>query len=228
MNCPNCNIINNDQDRFCRNCGFDLQNLQQLNNNIRNLSGNTDNLRINDLNTKNNNIYNNVTEVPLKTEVNITNNNIEQELQLENILIDAYIGNNASQLKDGSFSWCTAFFGVLYIAYRKMWKFALILEIIYISIILILSKYTLLQNLLLFIICLIVSFMFKDKYLKYVVSNVRKIIRDNPNKSPEELIKICKKKGGKSILYIIGFILGTYIIIYAISFLLIFIALLFN
>ena len=64
----------------------------------------------------------------------------------------------------------------------------------------------------LLVISIILSFKFKDLYLKYVKEKVNKIKRENTDKSKQELMIICSKKGGTSLLPVIALI-----IIYGIS-----------
>ena len=46
------------------------------------------------------------------------------EIDME--LIDAYIGKNATGIKNKSFSWCTFLFSYIYLFYRKMWLYGVI------------------------------------------------------------------------------------------------------
>lgn len=117
-------------------------------------------------------------------------------------LIDAYIGKNANKIKNKRFSFSTFFFGVVYFFYRKMelglvW-FALNIITNY--------KFGDLANELsgsclaiIFLIPNIVfAFMFKNLYMNQVKKDVDLIKKTNAGKTRDELIKLCKKKGGTS------------------------------
>ena len=58
---------------------------------------------------------------------------------------------------------------------------------------------------------IIISIEFKKIYLKHVIDEVNKIKQENPNISQDQLLQICKKKGGISILSIL--ILGLLYVI---------------
>ena len=119
------------------------------------------------------------------------------------------MGKNAEKLKDGGISGYTLLFGPIYILYRKMWLLGLISAGIIILANIFLKSYSLIV---LLVISIILSFKFKDLYLNYVKEKVNKIKRENTDKSKEELMIICSKKGGTSLLPVIALI-----IIYGIS-----------
>lgn len=133
----------------------------------------------------------------------IQNNNINDDE-----LIDAYIGPNATKLKNGTFSANTFFFGIFYILYRKMWIMGILLFVVNQIVEFCLPSFSFVISLTLNII---ISIEFKKIYLKHVIDEVNKIKQENPNISQEQLLQICKKKGGISILSIL--ILGLLYVI---------------
>ena len=48
---------------------------------------------------------------------------------LDEALVDAYIGKNADKIKDGKFSFCCFFLGTIYTLYRKMYSLTIIMII---------------------------------------------------------------------------------------------------
>lgn len=145
----------------------------------------------------------------LNIEKNITNTN-----QIEDYLIDAYIGKNQEKLKEENFSINTFFLGIYYILYRKMW----LLAVLYIVVIIISSIFLpTFYNAINFAVGIIISFKFKKMYIKQVREKVEIIKKENSFKSNEELIEICRKKGGTSILAPILYILGIIMLLSFIS-----------
>lgn len=200
MNCPNCGTIINQGDLFCRVCGTKIptqhNNLTSPNNVQKNI-GNNNNINQDNPNhnntTPNNNQYNNLND---------------------DILIDSYIGTNAEQLKNGTFSFCSLLLGPIYVLYRKMWFVGLIWIVINVIINLFLSS---ISTLLLIIVNIVISTQFKKLYLKQVKEEVKEIQKDNTGASKEELIKICNQQGGTTIIPVI-IIIVFYTLLMAIAF----------
>ena len=109
----------------------------------------------------------------------------------------------AVQLK-GGFSFCTLFFGYIYVFYRKMWLLGFIWLLISI---LLYNHFWIALGLNVFI-----AFCFKEIYLSYVDGKVRKIKEQYSNYSGSQLVYICSKKGGTTIIpVIISVIIGLLI-----------------
>lgn len=136
------------------------------------------------------------------------NQTIQNNIINDDELIDAYIGPNATKLKNGTFSANTFFFGIFYILYRKMWIMGILLFVVNQIVEFCLPSFSFVISLTLNII---ISIEFKKIYLKHVIDEVNKIKQENPNISQEQLLQICKKKGGISILSIL--ILGLLYVI---------------
>lgn len=131
-------------------------------------------------------------------------------------LIQDYIGNNYNNLKTG-FSWCTLLFGVVYLFYRKMWTFGLIIIAISTFSGIIFGEYA---SLLTFVANIVFAAIFKEQYYNNATKKVEEIINYYPSKTQEELSVICKKKGGTTIVPIILYILFL-VVIFIISLILI-------
>ena len=143
---------------------------------------------------------------------NYSQNILNDDLYKEDMLIDAYIGKKADKFKSGGFSWCTFFFGTYYILYRKMWIFGIILWAIGLVIGKVIGTLEWLELIIDLIVGISAACIFKEKYLSHATKKVREIKEKNANKTHEELMVICKKKGGTSILpilLIVGIVLVT-------------------
>ena len=136
---------------------------------------------------------------------NKSQNILNDEIYNDDMLIDAYIGKRADKLKKGGFSWCTFFGGIIYAFYRKMWGFGIVFFIINL-IVIILSKiipFLPLKSTTGTIVELIAAKIFKENYIIHVQNQIEKIKQKNPDKTQEELLQICRKKGGTTIVPII-------------------------
>lgn len=115
-------------------------------------------------------------------------------------LIDAYIGENVDQIRNRTFSFCTFFFVISYMIYRKMWLLAVLYFVVTTIASLFLSW---IGSIILFVARIFVSVKFKDMYMNHVKEQVEKIKRENPEKNQEQLLSICRKQGGTSLLAVI-------------------------
>lgn len=201
-NCPKCGSNINQGEDFCKVCGTKITTPQ---NNISNITQQQqENIQnINNLQTQNSISNTEQIEILDNLEEDITNNDDD--------LINTYMGKNAEKLKDGGISGYTLLFGPIYILYRKMWLLGLISAGIIILANIFLKSYSLIV---LLVISIILSFKFKDLYLNYVKEKVNKIKRENIGKSKEELMIICSKKGGTSLLPVIALVIIHGVTIY--------------
>ena len=127
-------------------------------------------------------------------------------------LIDTYIGNNVDKIRNRTFSFCTFIFGMWYTLYRKMWLLTILLFIVRLILEMFLPSFS---PFILLVIDIVISVQFKEIYLNHVKEQVEKIKRENPEKTQEQLISICRKKGGTAGLLLII----IFIAIFALSFL---------
>ncbi len=135
------------------------------------------------------------------------NNNLDEKL------VSAYVGWKYEKLKNKKFSFPSLFFSWEYIAYRKFYGLFFIYVILERLFSVVLST-SLKENPIL-VICIfipniILSLIFNKLYLNNVKKKVNKIKDSNPNASETELINICSKKGGVSVIPVI---IATIIII---------------
>lgn len=229
MNCPKCNSNINQNETFCKVCGFNFnqsQSTQEIKNNqVPNWDWNTNTL--NNTNTNGNNPLqadfqsqvanqsnqgNNIqqekqTKPQTVFNTNYSQNYVNDDLFKKNMLIEAYIGKNSDKLRNGGFSWCTFFFGAFYVYYRKFWLFGIIWTFLNIVIKNILIEHVFISLVIRFIINFGASTIFKEKYLLHVNKKVSEIKEKNINKTHDELLHICKEKGGTSILLVVLYVL---------------------
>ena len=205
-NCPNCGSNINQGEAFCRNCGTKMPIPQ--NNIMNNMQQPQPINNINNINTQPTIPMNNqqVNNGPVTNfdNPNINTSAVQRDYESNEVLIDAYIGKNADNLKNKGFSWCTFLFGFLYPLYRKMWLIGFGWFAINSIVNMFLSK---LASLITLIVGIIASIQFKKWYLTHVEEEVNKIKTENPSKTQEELIAICKKKGGTTVVPVIVAIL---------------------
>ena len=128
------------------------------------------------------------------------------------LLLNEYIGKNVSKMKNG-FSWCSFFFGPLYMFYRKMWGLGVILIVIYSAIGYLVPNATI--AIILELVCaLILGLKFKDIYIQKALKEIDIIKANNPDKKDDELIADVAYKGGVSQLAL--FVVVAIIILLAI------------
>ena len=124
------------------------------------------------------------------------NTNIDDEE-----LLRAYIGKNYEKITTKSFNIAAFFFTTLYMCYRKMFIYGLLLFIGYLAISITLSIIT--QNIIITMIIsialnIIIGLFFNKIYLSHVKKKIAIIKANDPQKSNEELKTLCTKKGGTS------------------------------
>lgn len=177
MICPNCHANINEEDVFCKMCGTRIVS--------QNTNQQTPNMTSNNYQNDQQLFYNQV--------------NVKENQQInDDELIDAYIGKKADKIRQGGFSVATFNFGILgagwvYALYRKMWLFGFCWLGLNSLISLIPIKGIGILN---FIIMVLVSIKFKELYLAYVKKEVQVIKKNNPGKTKEQLLDICKHRGG--------------------------------
>lgn len=135
-----------------------------------------------------------------------SNCGVNTENKNDDDLINAYIGDNVVTIRNRGFSFNTFLFGIYYVIYRKVWPMLLKWVLLDILVKLLFGKLLIIIGKL--VINLYFSYQFKDFYLEYVDKQVNKIKEQNKDKSREELITICKRKGGTLIPSSIALILG--------------------
>lgn len=122
----------------------------------------------------------------------------------EEDLKKAYVGNNYDSIKNGKFSIPMFFFGAYYLFYRKMWLYAFL----WIAMIIGINVSSLVYHdnyfgFIPIILSIIMAFNFNKLYLRIVDKRVDAIKQKNLNKSNQEILEQCRKKGGVSVLAVI-------------------------
>lgn len=176
--CNNCGFDNNVEDIFCKNCGnrFDVQ-------------ANVNAAPVNNVQYDNQNLS------QIQNNVNINNVNQTKHITTDE-LVDIYIGPNVDKLKTNGFSFCTFFFGIMYVFYRKMWLLGIIWMALAVVTSMFLSSFQLVINI---IFSLVMAIKFKGMYINHVREEVYKIKDLNTKKTDEEIAMICQSKGGTSV-----------------------------
>ena len=134
---------------------------------------------------------------------NMGSNNIDDEE-----LLKAFIGEKYDKITTHGFNIPAFFFKSLYLFYRRMFGYGILVFIVSFAIANIFSNFFV--NILFGVV---VGFIVNKLYVSFAINKVAKIKANNPGKSGEELKRICYAKGGTSGgLLIGGLILETFII----------------
>ena len=163
------------------------------------------------LETQNNNeitFQDNNSQNASTNEVSISNN-LNMDISNKNQdddLLKSFIGNNYEKITTKKFNFAGLFFGALYMFYRKMYIYALLIYIIN-FIILKIIKLPILNLIINLIINILIGLFINTLYIKFANQKINKIKNKNNTKSNEEIKSICIQKGGTSVGYIfLGFI----------------------
>lgn len=232
MKCTNCGTYINETDKFCKNCGEKNKNDHAVQYSYSRNYSNTTKSTYNTNHEAQFNYSHNYSN-QTKPSYNLNSNHEDQYYSKysfdpskysyattytpsgDDKYVKAYIGTNYEHIKNSKISLPALFFGAYYLLYRKVWNCALIYIIINAAAQLLLGDS--LSTLAAIILNIYTAYKFKDIYLKKVDNHVERIKQENLDKTNEELINICKKKGGVTIAApIIGFF-GIYIIIFLIA-----------
>ncbi len=186
MNCPKCGSNVNPGENFCRICGSQLEIQPQVQQN---------NVESQTTTVSQSNPGGQVVQ-PVNQPVNNAQPQYSNVQNNDDELIKTYIGKNAEKLMDNKFSWCSFLFSTMYYLYRKMWLIG-VCWLVGSSIIT--SYLPTYGPSIIFIGNIIMAIQFKKLYLKNVKEKVEKIKSENIGKSREELLSICRNKGGVAI-----------------------------
>lgn len=110
--------------------------------------------------------------------------------------VKAYIGQNYQSIKKMKFSFPSLIFGPWYLLYRKVWGYAIGIFIISIAAAILLSSD--IADVINTFINVFLAFKFQSIYMKQAEENVEQIKQQNLDKTTNELLDICRKKGGTS------------------------------
>ena len=110
--------------------------------------------------------------------------------------VKAYIGQNYQSIKRMKFSFPALIFGPWYLLYRKVWGYAIAIIIISIAAQFLLTSD--LKDFVNIIMNIFVACKFQSIYMKQAEDKVEQIKQQNLDKTTNELLDICRKKGGTS------------------------------
>lgn len=125
--------------------------------------------------------------------------------------IKTYIGPNYEKISKNKFSIPTLFLGVYHLLYRKMWLAAIGWIILNFLSMIFIKKYNIILSI---AINIIMGLNFSKLYLEQTQTKVEQIKQQNLDKTNQEILQICRKKGGVSVIIPIV----TACILFAISF----------
>lgn len=116
----------------------------------------------------------------------------------EEDFVKSYVGNNYEKIVSNGFSFPTFFLNIYYTLYRKMWLYSLLWFLFNIIISIAFDKYT--SILIVIFVNALLAVNFSKLYLQLVSKRVSKIKQNNSSMTNKEIMDLCKKKGGTSIL----------------------------
>lgn len=218
MNCPKCNGVLEQNSKFCHYCGTQLQQSTMTQPTMTQPTMTQPTIT---QNYQQPSINNQQPQQPPSPFDSINRMSEEEEL------MRAYIGkNNDKLLCNGTrrFNVCALFFDEAYFLYRKMWGWFFIRMGISFVAAFILSLVMDDVSWLSTALSLFFAVIFNNIYTDTVRKRVEKIRQQNPDKTREELVEICRKKGGTSILAVAIYIGGIvlFAVIAIVGFILIF------
>ena len=139
---------------------------------------------------------------------------LENNENIDDILLDAYIGKNADKIKEGGFSIPAFLLGSVYLFYRKMWLYGFG----YIAIVLISDIFlSSISSFISIVIDVFLGLEFNKLYLKHAKNKINKIKEENFDKPKYLLEDICIKKGGTSALKTFLIIVAYFVILFIIG-----------
>lgn len=136
-----------------------------------------------------------------------TQQQVEYNPEVKEIYLKAWIQEQYEPFKKKGISGWTILFGTNYLLYRKMYGIAIFLFVVSIISERLLPKT--LNVIVYFLVTIAIASNFKEAYIETIKDKIKEIIKQNPNKSEEEIKMICEKKGGTSILPVIIFLLSV-------------------
>ena len=142
--------------------------------------------------------------------------NYRKEKQ-EQELLAMFIGNNADILMNKAWNWSAFFFGLLYMAYRKSWKFAIIswtISILMQCILLFIEASLMTYSAAYLLLLLFFGFSFNHVYCQGAKKKIAKLQKKYSQLPEQEFFKVIYKKGGTSIINIVLWIIVYGLILY--------------
>ena len=151
--------------------------ISQPNNNIN---------TINSVNQQNSTFTNTATNMDIQEQIQPHSN-----IQIDNNeLLKTFIGNNYDKITTRKFNFAGFFFSTLYMFYRKMFGYGLLLF----ALNFIILNFT--NYIVYLVFCVVVGLLVNKVYLYFANKKINKIRLSNPQKGIQELKSICSVKGG--------------------------------
>ena len=206
MFCPKCHTKLDDNTKICKKCGEELKTVKKTTikpiptkkQPEKNIKKEEEDIEILDLEPE---------EEEDKKSISKEDNH--QQTITDEDYLKAYIGLNVEWIEKQSFSIPTAILGPFYLLARKQWFPALILIVLFIFSYLYIPETI---GIILRVICdIIMATRFRKIYLKDAKRKIEQI--KSQNKSPYEILKKCKKKGGLFNIGLVIVIFMVYVII---------------
>lgn len=142
--------------------------------------------------------------------IDIENDNNNNSYLSDKLLIEAYVGKNYEKINNNKFSIPTLLFGFFYFLYRKLYLYTFFLFLLYIVTGILFYDYIYIVNI---IISILLAINFSNIYMSFVKQKINEIKIENKNKSNDELLEICKKRGGTSAIPVVVVSLSIFIIV---------------
>ncbi len=131
----------------------------------------------------------------------------------EEDLVKSYVGNHYDKIVNCGFSFPTFFFSIFYTLYRKMWLYSFLWIIFDFIVLMVFDFYTCI--LIFLFVNALLAVHFSNLYLKLARKRIQQIKQNNNSMSNEDILNLCKKKGGTSM---VALILAIFMIIIFIIF----------
>ena len=133
---------------------------------------------------------------------NLKDGTVEKTISDDEKYIKEYVGEKYDKFKNGTFNVGAFFLGPIYLLYRKMYLYTFI----YILIAMFFSWIPIVPN-------LILGFFVNGMYLNKASEDVKNIKLNNSGLNNHEIIELCRKKGGTSIVPPLIYVLIVIVII---------------
>lgn len=203
MTCQKCGANLNTNAQFCKFCGTKVSNTScQYGDNISNSAYDSTSCHTQQYNYS----YNYSNKTTPKYDLNASHqeqydysnkfNYLKSSsvyASSEDVYLENYVGSNYNIIKNKKFSFSTLLFGEIYLIYRKLWFQAFtcflfsLLSLIYIK-----GDYALIA---IAVIRMFYALKFSETYMNTAERRVEQIKQSNLDKSSQELLQYCKKKG---------------------------------
>ena len=123
--------------------------------------------------------------------------NVANSTSNDNTLLEIFIGKNVSKITKAGISWPSFFLGPVYLLYRKMYLYGIAVWVILAISSMFLPSFV---SIIYFAIGAAIGIKFNAYYMKHAQEQIAKIKRENSSISHEQLVLMCSKKGGTSII----------------------------